>query len=182
MKAMREIGWRKTLKFGFFTILHAIYSLLLFSPFRILFLRLMGAKIGSGVVLHAGRFFNLYRKGFRGLHIGNHCFLGDEYLIDLAEEIVLEESVTLAERVTILTHTNVGYADHPLQKYIPSSTAPVVLRRGSFVGTNATILPGVEIGECAVVAAGALVRSPVSAYCVVGGVPSKVIKVLKNTR
>ena len=50
--------------------------------------------------------------------------------------------MTLAERVLVLTHTNVGYADHPLQAHFPAMAAPVVIERGSFVGANVTILPG----------------------------------------
>ena len=61
-------------------------------------------------ILHDVRFFNLYRRGLAGLEIGDDCFVGDECLLDLAEAIVLEDQVTLAERVLVLTHTNVGYA------------------------------------------------------------------------
>ena len=45
------------------------------------------------------RFFNLYRRGFSGLEIGEGCFLGDECLLDLAEGIHLERQVTLAPRL-----------------------------------------------------------------------------------
>ncbi len=54
---------------------------------------------------------------------------------------MLENDVTLAERVTVLTHANVGYADHPLQRLFPPFTAPVKLCHGVFIGTNVTILP-----------------------------------------
>ena len=48
-----------------------------------------------------------------------------------------------------------------------------------WIGANATILPGVKIGQHCVVAAGAVVCSDVPAHCVVAGVPAKVIKQLK---
>jgi glycosyltransferase involved in cell wall biosynthesis len=99
-------------------------------------------------------------------------------LLDLADEIIMKEDVTLAERVTILTHVNVGFQDHPLQKHFPSYSEKVILRRGCFMGTNATILPGVTAGECAFVAADAVVREDVPAYHVVGGVPTSTIRVL----
>ena len=179
MEAIREIGLQRALRFGFFTLAHALYQLLLFPPLRTIALRLLGGRVGSGTIIHSTRFFNLYRKGFAGLRISDRCFIGEECLIDLADSVTLEEHVTLAERVTVLTHMNVGYADHPLQRFFPSLSAPVVFRRGAFVGACATILPGVEIGTCAVVAAGALVRDSVPPYAVVGGVPAKVIRSLR---
>ena len=62
--------------------------------------------------------------------IGRECFLGDECLLDLAEGIELEDQVTLAERVLVLTHLNVGYADHPLQAAFPAHDSTRALRAG----------------------------------------------------
>lgn len=56
--------------------------------------------------------------------------------------------------------------------------APIVLGRNVWVGSNATILQGVTIGDNAVVAAGAVVTKDVAANTVVGGVPAKPIKTL----
>ena len=53
---------------------------------------------------------------------------------------------------------------------------PVVVGKGVWIGSHATILPGVTIGEGAVVAAGAVVARDVPARTVVAGVPAKVIK------
>lgn len=181
IKTIREIGLRRALKFVFLTFFLALFNLLLFPPFRVWVLRLLGAQVGANVVIHRVRFFNFYRKGFPGLRISDNCFLGDDCLIDLADAVVLEEHVTLAERVTILTHTNVGYRDHPLQEFIPPSHSPVLMRRGAFLGANATVLPGVEIGECAVVGAGAVVLKNVSAFSVVGGVPARLLRFLKES-
>ncbi len=178
MKALQEIGPRKALKFGVFTILLVIFKAMLFPPLRVWFLRLLGARVGTGVVIHSVKFFNHYRTGFGGLKIGDHCFIGDEALIDLADQVILSDSVTLAERVTILTHTNVGFKDHPLQKYFPAFSKPVILERGSFVGVGATILAGVTVGQCAFVAAGSVVNQDVPPFHVVGGVPARVLKVL----
>ncbi len=180
MKAIREIGWRRTLRYALFTVAHAVYEAALFPPVRAAMLTLFGAHVGRGAVVQRVRFFNMDRTGFRGLRIGESCFLGDECLIDLASEVTMEAQTTIAERVTILTHTNVGYRDHPLQAFLPSMAAPVVLRRGAFVGANVTVLPGVEIGECAVVAAGAVVRESVPSFTMVGGVPAKVLKRLRE--
>ena len=54
--------------------------------------------------------------------------------------------------------------------------APIVLGKKVWVGSNATILQGVTIGDNAVVAAGAVVTKDVPANTIVGGVPARVIK------
>lgn len=179
MKALNEIGWRKSLRFVFSTLFLACFRLLLFPPLREFALRIVGVKIGADSVIHDVRFFNAYRMGFAGLTLGSRCFIGDECLIDLADQVAFADEVTLAERVTILTHTNVGYATHPLQKYFPSSSAPVRLDHGAFVGVNSTILPGVTIGECAFIAAGSVVTEDIPAWTLVGGVPARVIRQLR---
>ena len=145
---------------------------------RTAWLRMLGARIGSGVVLHDVRFFNLYRRGLSGLAVGDDCFLGDECLLDLAEGIVLGAQVTLAERVLVLTHTNVGYKDHPLQKHFPASAAPVRIDSGSFVGAGVTLLPGITIGAGSFVAAGAVVTADVAPRALVAGVPARQVRAL----
>ena len=179
MKALDEIGWARAMRFAFFSVALLPYRLALFPPLRTAWLRLLGAKIGARVVLHDVRFFNLYRRGIRGLTVGNDCFLGGECLLDLAEGICLEDQVTLAERVLILTHTNVGYRDHPLQRHFPPIAAPVSIGRGSFIGANVTVLPGVRIGEGSFVAAGSVVTVDVPAHTLVAGIPAKALRALE---
>ena len=176
--ALKEIGIKKALKFGYISILMIFYRMIIFPQLRVLYLRLLGAKIGKNVIMHNARFFNYYRLGFKGVKIGDNCFIGDESLIDLTEKIVIADHVTIAQRVTILTHTNVGYKDHPLQKYFPSIAKPVIFERGSFIGANVTILPGTKIGECTFIAAGSIVTKDIPRYCLAAGVPAKVIREL----
>jgi acetyltransferase-like isoleucine patch superfamily enzyme len=178
VSALSEIGWGKAARFGWFTLAMLPYRVALFPQLRAPWLRLLGARIGARSILHDVRFFNLYRKGLAGLGIGRECFVGDECLLDLAESIVMEDQVTLAERVLVLTHTNVGFADHPLQKHFPATAAPVVFERGCFVGAHATVLPGVRIGSGAFVAAGAVVTGDVPPRAVVAGVPARVLRTL----
>jgi acetyltransferase-like isoleucine patch superfamily enzyme len=179
VKALDEIGAARALRFGFFTLAMLPYRVALFPPVRAVWLRLLGATIGTRTILHDLRFFNTYRRGLGGLTIGNDCFVGDECLLDLAEEIRLEDHVTLAERVIVLTHTNVGYRDHPLQAHFPPMAAAVTIRRGSFVGAAVTILPGVTIGPEAFVAAGSVVTADVPPRTVVAGVPARTLRTLE---
>lgn len=180
MKAFQEIGFRRVLRFGTYTIAMAFMKWLLFPQLRTPYLKLLGAKIGAGTIIHDIRFFNHYRGGFSAFQTGKECFIGHDCLLDLADQIILEDQVTLAERVTVLTHTNVGYSNHPLQEHFPSFTRPVIFRQGSFVGASVTILPGVEIGSQAFVAAGAVVTKDVPQHTIVAGVPAQVVRTLES--
>jgi hypothetical protein len=86
VKALGEIGWARAARFGFFTLAMVPYRLALFPQLRAPWLRLLGARIGRRTILHDVRFFNLYRRGLPGLEIGDECFVGDECLLDLAED------------------------------------------------------------------------------------------------
>jgi len=176
VKALAEIGWAGAARFGLLTAAMIPYRLLPVPQLRAPWLRLLGARIGAGTIVHGVRFFNLYRRGLAGLEIAEDCFLGDECLLDLAEGIRLERQVTLAERVLVLTHMNVGYHDHPLQAHFPARAAPVVIETGCFVGASVTILPGVRIGAHSFVAAGSVVTADVPPATLVAGVPARALR------
>ena len=142
-------------------------------------LRAFGARIGanvrfrSPVVIHNSR----PERGryYENLQVGDDCYLGRELFVDLQDQIVIEDQVTISHRVMILTHTDAGQS--PLKdQYIPTSQAPVIIRRGAYIGANVTILEGVEIGEASIVGAGAVVTRSVPAATVVAGVPARFIK------
>jgi len=177
-KAFLEIGPARAWRFLFFALVMIPYRHALFPQVRALLLRLLGARIGRGTILHDVRFFNMDRRGPAGLDVGEDCFLGDECLLDLAEGIRLERQVTLAERVIVLTHMNVGYRDHPLQEHFPPVAKPVLIRTGSFIGAGAILLPGVCVGGNAFVAAGSVVTTDVPQGTLVAGVPARVVRTL----
>jgi acetyltransferase-like isoleucine patch superfamily enzyme len=178
VKALAEIGWGRAARFGFYSLAIVPYRLALVPQLRAPWLRLLGARIGRRTVLHDVRFFNLYRRGLSGLEIADDCFLGDECLLDLAEGIRLERQVTLAERVLVLTHMNVGYRDHPLQAHFPAMAAPVVIEEGAFLGANVTVLAGVRIGSQSFVAAGSVVTADVPPRTLVAGVPARAVRAI----
>jgi acetyltransferase-like isoleucine patch superfamily enzyme len=175
VKAVREVGPGRVLRFVWISVLMSVLRRTWLPPLRAFWLRLCGAHIGPNTVIHRLSLVNVDRGGFRALTIGANCFLGDEVLIDLAAPVRLEDHVTLATRAVILTHLNVGYRDHPLQKRFPSETAGVTLGRGSFVGACAIILAGRTIGPEGFVAAASLVNRDVAAGETVGGVPIKTL-------
>jgi acetyltransferase-like isoleucine patch superfamily enzyme len=88
--------------------------------------------------------------------------------------ITLEDDVLIGPKVNLVTE------NHPLDPANRRSLIckPIVIKRNSWIGAAATILPGVTIGENAVVAAGAVVSKDVAANTIVGGVPAKVIKTI----
>ena len=181
MKALKEMNAEKVIKFAVFGILLTIYHLLIDHIFNIpqarkIFLQLLGVTIDKDSILMNVQFFNWHRKGPKGLQIGKDCFIGDETLIDLYDNVVLEDQVTIAQRVTILTHLNVGYRDHPLQKYFPKFSKPVSFKNDCVVGAGAIILPGVTVGELSFIAAGSVVTKNVPTRTLVAGVPAKIIK------
>lgn len=184
MKAVKETGSKKTVRFVLYAIyevlIHRIISHLLYFPqVRQFFLQIVGANIGKDSIIMDVKFFNWHHGGPAGLNVGERCFLGDETLIDLYDNITLEDDVTLAQRVLVLSHTNVGYKDHPLQKYFPKSSKPVVFKKGCFVGASSTILPGVTIGESSFIAAGSVVTSDIPNKSIYAGVPAKLIRKIK---
>jgi len=151
---------------------------LMFMPTRAIapMLRRYGASIGqrvrfrSPLVIHNSD--EARGQYYRNLKIGSDCYLGRELFLDLQDNIRIEDHVTISHRVMILTHTDAGTS--PLKdKLIVTSQAPVVIRRGTYIGANVTILQGVEVGESAVVGAGAVVTRSVPAGTTVVGVPAK---------
>jgi acetyltransferase-like isoleucine patch superfamily enzyme len=90
---------------------------------------------------------------------------------------------TIGDDVLIGPRVNLVTENHPLK---PSDrkalvTKPIVIRRNAWIGAGATILPGVTVGENAVVAAGAVVAKDVPANMIVAGVPAKIIKNISST-
>lgn len=111
----------------------------------------------------------------RGVKIGKGVMLGMGCVLDHAfpEYIILEDNTALAGNVYLICHSNpYSHFNGKLLSYV----APVVIKKGAWVGVNATILPGVTIGENAVVSAGAVVSQNVPQNSIVSGNPAKVIR------
>lgn len=154
---------------------------LMFMPTRYIGLTLAryGAQIGDDVRFRAPlTIHNGAEDGtdyYRNLSIGAGCYLGRDLFLDLEAEVTIEDNVTISHRVMILTHTDAG--NSPLRhETVVATSAPVTIRSGAYVGAGVTILQGVEIGACAVVGAGALVRNSVAANMIVAGVPARTIR------
>jgi maltose O-acetyltransferase len=106
----------------------------------------------------------------RGLEIRRDSTINARCRIDTRGGVFIAENVSISEECIILT------ADHdPRSASLAGRTRPVRIGRDVWIGTRAMILPGVSIGEAAVVAAGAVVTKNVNPREIVAGVPARVI-------
>ncbi len=144
--------------------------LLLASRCELLLAR-FGAEVGEGCVLHGPLVVHNAPNDYGNLSIGSNVHVGPLVVLDLAERLVIEDDATISMGATILTHADVG--DRPLADVYPRAAAPARIGAGAWIGANATVLVGCEIGARAVVAAGAVVRESVPDGAVVGGVPAQ---------
>jgi acetyltransferase-like isoleucine patch superfamily enzyme len=150
-------------------------SFLCLYPLRAIVLRLAGSRIGSNSRIQNISFINFYKDGFGNFNAGDNVFIGAETMVDIAGKVIIGSDTTIAERAIILTHTNVGYDDHPLKKIFPDKYEQVRIGDGVFIGAGALIMPGVTIGDRSVVGAMSLVLKDVEGGVVVAGVPAKKI-------
>lgn len=114
------------------------------------------------------------------MFIGNNCSFGAYNHITCANRVAIGDSLLTGKWVTITDNSH-GETDKSTLEMRPqerpiTSKGPVVIGNNVWIGDKATILPGVTIGDGAVIAANAVVTKDVPAYSVVGGNPAKVIK------
>lgn len=104
---------------------------------------------------------------------GDHVFINHSFTAMSIGGISIEDNVQIGPNVTIVTDNH-----DPVNRYV-LRCRPVRICRNAWIGANATIMPGVTVGEKAVIAGGAVVTKDVPANTVVGGNPAKVIKTLE---
>lgn len=121
--------------------------------------------------------------------IGKNCNICAHTLVE--SDVVIGDNVTVKSGVYIWDGTRVEDDVFigpnatltndfmPRSKQYPDSFSGITLKKGSSVGANATILPGVTVGEKAMVGAGAVVTKDVPDYAVVVGNPAKIIRYIK---
>jgi putative colanic acid biosynthesis acetyltransferase WcaF len=124
-------------------------------------------RLGSGSSIHRRcRVYRPYR-----ITIGDHTVINYGVLLDGRGGLSIGDNVSVSEGVAILT------MDHDVDDPgFAFRSDPVTIEDYVFVGSYARILPGVVVGEGAVVAACAVVTRDVEPYTVVGGVPARYIR------
>lgn len=138
-------------------------------------LRDLGGSIGT-VTFKPGLFLDNLDRGLNRLTIKDRVYLGPGVHIDLAASVTIEPEAVIGPRVMLLTHGDVG--ERFLAGFLKRKEGPILLKHGCWIGAGAVILPGVTIGEAAVVGAGAVVTNDVPDFTVVAGVPAREIKKL----
>jgi maltose O-acetyltransferase len=147
--------------------------------FRVI-LQSFGAQIAVSATIKPGLYFDNLQCGLANLHIAERAYLGPQILIDLASQVEIGAETVLGPRVSIYTHGDVG--ERMLARFMPREEGPVRLEKGCWIGAGSIILPNVTVGECAVVAAGAVVTSDVPPFTIVAGVPARPIRKLSPER
>jgi acetyltransferase-like isoleucine patch superfamily enzyme len=106
------------------------------------------------------------------IQIGKNVFVNHACTFMDRGGITLEDNVLLGPKVNLITTNHLTELDRRRD----TISLPIVLRRGAWLGANVTVMPGVTIGENAIVGAGAVVTKDVAANTIVAGVPARVVK------
>ncbi len=117
---------------------------------------------------------------------GCNISIGNNFFANYNLTILDEAKVSIGDNVFIGPNVNIYTACHPIESE-PRNTRvqwaePVTIGNNVWIGGNATILPGVTIGDNAVVGAGSVVTKNVEADTVVGGNPARLIKRINAVR
>lgn len=121
---------------------------------------------------------HLMRK--MGCKVGEGCYIGEHVRIDQghADMITLEDGVSVAAGTRLLCHqrdfTNYFVGSDYMQ--LGYTIKPIVLKKGCLVGMESFVMPGVTIGEGAIVGAGSLVTKDIPAWTIAIGRPAVVVK------
>ncbi|MFC0181709.1 Acetyltransferase (isoleucine patch superfamily) [Pseudarcicella hirudinis] len=119
-------------------------------------------------------FTPLYINYGKNTKIGKNVFINfDCTFLDLGG-ITIEDNVLIAPKVSLLSE---GHPVSPENRQA-LATGHIHIKKNAWIGANATILPGVTIGENAIVAAGAVVSKDVPDNAIAGGIPAKIIKTI----
>ena len=106
----------------------------------------------------------------KNVKIGKNVVVQTNSLFMSAGGITIEDDVLVAANAQLISN------NHAPEEHQILTCKPVVLKRNCWIGVGATILPGVTVGENAIVGAGSVVTKDVEPNTVVGGIPAKLIK------
>ena len=112
----------------------------------------------------------------KGAQVGNRCKISSHTFI--CEGVTIEDEVFVGHGVTFINDRfpRATNGDGSLQTEADWQCVPTVVRRGASIGSGATILCGVNIGESATVGAGSVVTRDVPAGAVVAGNPARPLR------
>lgn len=142
---------------------------------RRLLVRNFFKEVGIGVNINSGAYFGCGEN----IVIGDHSSIGERCYI--ANDTKIGTDVMMAPEVLIISVShNTESAEISMRLQGNNLPRPVSIGNDVWIGRRAIILPGVSVGDGAIIGAGSVVTKDVAAYSVVGGNPAKLIKVRKH--
>lgn len=141
---------------------------------RTAILRRCGLRIGEGTTIVGRVVVTGGRRSSQHLSIGRECFINVGCQFDATAPIEIGHCVALGQQVLMTT----SWHDHsrPERRAGTLEHRSIRVGDGAWISSRAVVLPGVTIGEGAVVCAGAIVARSVAPHTMVGGVPARPIK------
>lgn len=131
-------------------------------------------RIGSRVVLEPNVVFKLVDARAE-IALDDHVFVGRGCIFDLAAPCSVGRGTLIAPGCLVVDHNHGLDAATEIWMQ-PCTTQPVVIGADVWLGAKVVVLPGVTIGDGAVVAAGAVVTRDVGPMMIVGGVPARPLR------
>ena len=134
------------------------------------FTNLYGCEIGDDVKI--GTFVEIQK----GAKIGNRCKISSHSFV--CEGVILEEEVFVGHNVTFINdrYPRATNAEGQLQSEADWQCIPTLVKKGASIGSGATLLCGITVGEYAIVGAGSVVTKDVAANTIVAGNPARILK------
>jgi putative colanic acid biosynthesis acetyltransferase WcaF len=142
-------------------------SLIPVSKVKVFWLRLFGAKIGSGVIIKP----NVNIKYPWKLSIDNNCWIGESVWIDNLDDVTIESNVCLSQGAFLLCG-NHNYKTKSFELIVK----PIVLKQGAWIGAKSIVGPGVTVFEHAILSIGSTTSSDLEAYGIYRGNPAQKVK------
>ena len=147
---------------------------------RVRILRACGFKIGPRTVMVGTPTFTGAEDMYENLTIGADNWFNIECVFDLAASITIGSGVAVGHQVMILTSSHhIGAREKRAATWYAK---PVVIGDGVWLGARCIIMPGVTVGNGAIIAAGAVVNRDVPDNAMVAGVPGRVVKMLPGAQ
>jgi acetyltransferase-like isoleucine patch superfamily enzyme len=132
--------------------------------------------IGSKVDTSTTIFIPFHTNFGQHIRIGKNVFINHACSFLDMGGITIEDDVLIGPRVNLITENHP--VDPARRKQLDLKS--ILIKRNAWIGAGATILPGVTVGENAIVAAGAVVNKDVPANTIAGGVPAKFIRTINT--
>jgi acetyltransferase-like isoleucine patch superfamily enzyme len=139
------------------------------------FINLYGCEIGDETKI--GAFVEIQKNA----RVGNSCKISSHSFI--CEGVVIEDNVFIGHGVMFIndSYPRATTVEGSLQTESDWTVEQTVIKRGASIGTGATILPKLVIGENALIGAGSVVTRDVPANSIVAGNPAKVLRSVPST-